>query len=121
MLENKNLRPTIYHNPRCSKSRQTLALIEERGIAPNVVEYLKTPPTVAELKVILKKLGLKPRDLVRQGEPRYAELGLKERDVDDDALIALMVANPILIERPIVVRGNQAAIGRPPEQVLEIL
>lgn len=112
---------TIYHNPRCSKSRQTLALLEERGIAPRIVEYLKTPPTAAELKIILKKLGLKPRDLVREGEPRYAELGLKHRDVDDDTLIALMVANPILIERPIVVRDSKAAIGRPPETVLDIL
>jgi len=121
MPENKNLGPTIYHNPRCSKSRQTLALLEERGIAPRIVEYLKTPPTAAELKTILKKLGLKPRDILRQGEPRYAELGLEDRDVDDDTLITLMVANPILIERPIVVRGNKAAIGRPPETVLEIL
>ena len=115
------MRTTIYHNPRCSKSRQTLALLEERGIAPRVVDYLKTPPSVAELKTILKILGLKPRDLMRKGEPRYAELGLKDRDLDDDALIALMVANPILIERPIVVSGGKAAIGRPPESVLEIL
>ena len=112
---------TIYHNPRCSKSRQTLALLEERGIAPRVVDYLKTPPSAAELKTILKKLGLRPRDLMRKGEPLYAELGLKDRDLDDDALIALMVANPILIERPIVVSGSKAAIGRPPESVLEIL
>jgi arsenate reductase len=111
---------TIYHNPRCSKSRQTLALLEERGISPRVVDYLKTPPSAAELKTILKKLGLRPRDLMRKGEPRYAELGLKDRDLDDDALIALMVANPILIERPIVVSGGKAAIGRPPEKVLEI-
>jgi arsenate reductase (glutaredoxin) len=112
---------TIYHNPRCSKSRQTLALLEERGIGPRVVYYLKTPPSAAELKTILKKLGLRPRDLMRRGEPLYAELGLKDRDLDDDALIALMVANPILIERPIVVSGGKAAIGRPPESVLEIL
>ena len=112
---------TIYHNPRCSKSRQTLALLEERGIAPHVVDYLKTPPTAAEIKTILKKLGLGPLDLLREGERLYAELGLKERDLDDDALIALMVANPILIERPIVVSGAKAAIGRPPETVLEIL
>jgi arsenate reductase len=112
---------TIYHNPRCSKSRQTLALLEEQGLVPRVGEYLKTPPTDAELKAILRKLGLKPRDLIRQGEPRYAELGLKDRDVDDDTLIDLMVANPILIERPIVVRGNKAAIGRPPQKVLKIL
>ena len=115
------MRTTIYHNPRCSKSRQTLALLEERGISPRVVDYLKTPPSAAELKTILKKLGLRPRDLMRKGEPLYAELGLKDRDLDDDALIALMVANPILIERPIVVSGGKAAIGRPPEFVLEIL
>jgi arsenate reductase (glutaredoxin) len=112
---------TIYHNPRCSKSRQTLALLEERGIAPRIVDYLKTPPSAAELKGILKTLGLSPRDLMRKGEPRYAELGLKHRVLDDDALIALMVANPILIERPIVVSGGKAAIGRPAESVLEIL
>ena len=112
---------TIYHNPRCSKSRQTLALLEERGIAPHVVDYLKTPPSAAEIKTILKKLGLGPRDLLREGEPLYAELRLNDRDLDDDALIALMVANPILIERPIVVSGAKAAIGRPPESVLEIL
>ena len=79
------------------------------------MDYLKTPPSAAELKTILKKLGLRPRDLMRKGEPLYAELGLKDRDLDDDALIALMVANPILIERPIVVSGGKAAIGRPPE------
>ena len=115
------MRTTIYHNPRCSKSRQTLALLEERGIAPRVVDYLKTPPSAAVLKTILKQLGLRPRDLMRKGEPLYAELGLKDRDLDDDALIALMVANPILIERPIVVSGGKAAIGRPPESVLGIL
>ena len=115
------MRTTIYHNPRCSKSRQTLALLEEKGISPRIVDYLKTPPSAAELKAILKTLGLKPRDLMRKGEPRYAELGLKDRDLDDDALIALMVANPILIERPIVVSGGKAEIGRPPEKVLEIL
>ena len=115
------MRTTIYHNPRCSKSRQTLALLEDRGTSPRIVDYLQTPPSAAELKTILKKLGLRPRDLMRKGEPRYAELGLKDRDLDDDALIALMVANPILIERPIVVSGGKAAIGRPPESVLEIL
>ena len=112
---------TIYHNPRCSKSRQTLQLLEARGLKPRIVEYLKTPPTAAELKSILKRLGLKPRDILRRGEPRYAELGLGDVGIDDDALIALMVANPILIERPIVVSGNRAAIGRPPEKVLEVL
>jgi arsenate reductase len=112
---------TIYHNPRCSKSRETLRLLEARGLEPVIVDYLKTPPTAAELKSILKQLGLKPDALLRKGEPLYAELGLKDRKLDDDVLIALMVANPILIERPIVVAGGKAAIGRPPEKILEIL
>jgi arsenate reductase (glutaredoxin) len=112
---------TIYHNPRCSKSRATLQLLESRGVKPKIVDYLKTPPSVAELKSILKKLMLKPHELVRKGEPRYVELGLKDRDLDDEALIALMVDDPILIERPIVVAGGKAAIGRPPETVLAIL
>jgi arsenate reductase len=112
---------TIYHNPRCSKSRQTLQLIEARGIKPKVVEYLQTPPSAAQLKDILRKLGIKPRDLLRTGEARYAELGLKDAEMDDDALIAIMAENPVLIERPIVVNGNKATIGRPPEKVLEIL
>ena len=112
---------TLYHNPRCSKSRQTLALLEARGIKPKVVEYLKHPPSAAELKSILKKLGIEPRELMRQSEQLYSELGLKDRALSDDDLIRLMVANPILIERPIVVSGARAAMGRPPEQVLEIL
>ena len=112
---------TLYHNPRCSKSRQTLQLLEARGLKLNIVEYLKTPPSAATLKAILKKLGIKPHDLLRRGEARYAELGLKDRELSDEALIALMVENPILIERPIVVNGNKAAIGRPPEKLLEIL
>ena len=112
---------TIYHNPRCSKSRQTLALLEERGLAPTVVEYLKTPPTTDELKAILQKLGLKPQDIVRKCEACYKDIGLKARTVSDDELVKLMAENPILIERPIVVAGNKAAIGRPPQSVLEIL
>ena len=112
---------TIYHNPRCSKSRQTLALLEARGITPKVVEYLKHPPSAAELKSILKKLGIEPRELMRRSEQLYVELGLQDRALSDDDLIGLMVANPILIERPIVVSGAKAAIGRPPEQVLEII
>ena len=112
---------TIYHNPHCSKSRATLALLEQRGLEPKVVEYLKTPPSTGELKAILRKLKLEPRDILRSGEPLYAELGLKTRKLDDDALIALMAANPVIIERPIVVVGGKAAIGRPPENVLAIL
>ena len=112
---------TIYHNPRCSKSCATLALLEARGLKPKIVDYLKTPPSAAELKAILRKLGLNPRDILRTGETVYAKLGLKTRELDDDALIAQMVKNPILIERPIVVAGNKAAVGRPPENVLAIL
>jgi arsenate reductase (glutaredoxin) len=112
---------TIYHSPRCSKSRATLALIEARGVKPKIVDYLKTPPSAAELKAILGKLGLKPRDILRASETVYAELGLEDRELDDDALIAAMVKNPILIERPIVVAGSKAAVGRPPENVLAIL
>lgn len=112
---------TIYHNPRCSKSRQTLALLEERGADPQVIEYLKTPPTAAELKAVLKMLGMRPRDLMRRNEAPYKELGLGDDSLSDDALIEAMVANPILIERPVVVKDGRAAIGRPPESVVEIL
>ena len=112
---------TIYHNPRCSKSRATLALIEARGLKPKIVDYLKTPPSAAELKAILRKLGFRPHDLLRTSEPLYAELGLKTAALDDDGLIALLVRHPILIERPIVIAGDRAAIGRPPEKVLAIL
>lgn len=112
---------TIYHNPRCSKSRQTLALIENRGIAPEVVEYLKAPPDAATLKRLLGLLGKSPREVIRKGEDAYRDNGLADPNLDDDALIAAMVANPILIERPIVVAGDKAALGRPPESVLEIL
>lgn len=109
-------RPTIYHNPRCSKSRETLALLEERGLDPLILDYLKAPPSAVELKAILKKLKMKPRDLMRKGEAVYKELGL-----DNEKLIRAMEENPILIERPIVVMGAKARIGRPPESVLEIL
>jgi arsenate reductase len=112
---------TIYHNPRCTKSRETLALLKEHGIEPRVIEYLKAAPSALELKGILKKLGLKPRDIIRETEPRYAELGLKDQKVSDDELLALISANPILLQRPIVVNGNKAAIDRPPESVLKIL
>jgi arsenate reductase len=112
---------TIYHNPRCSKSRATLQLLEARGMKLKVVEYLNSPPSAEELKSILKRLGIKAQDLMRKGEARYAELGLKDRNLSDDEAIAIMIENPILIERPIVVSGDNAAIGRPPEKVLEIL
>ncbi|MDP6705119.1 MAG: arsenate reductase (glutaredoxin) [Alphaproteobacteria bacterium] len=112
---------TIYHNPRCSKSRQTLQLLADKGVQPVVVEYLKTPPSAAELKAILKKLGLAPRELMRRKEAAYKERGLDDAGLDEDALIAAMVAEPILIERPIVLADGKAALGRPPEKVLEIL
>ena len=110
---------TIYHNPRCGKSRQTLALLEARGIAPRVIEYLKTPPDAAALKRLLKLLGMTPRQLMRAKEAK--EAGLDDPKLSDAALIAGMAANPIVIERPIVVNGDRAALGRPPEAVLRIL
>lgn len=111
---------TIYHNPRCSKSRQTLELLKEKSIEPEVVEYLKTPPNAAELKDILSKLGLSADELMRKKEAIYKELGLAGVS-DENELITAMVNNPKLIERPIVIKGNKAAIGRPPESVLDIL
>ena len=112
---------TIYHNPRCSKSRQTLALLNERGLEVEIVEYLKTPPDAATLGDLLDGLGLEPRDLMRQKEAPYKDLRLDDPSLDRTALIAAMVENPVLIERPIVVAGGRAALGRPPEAVLEIL
>lgn len=111
----------IYHNPRCSKSRQTLALLQDKGIAPEVIEYLKTPPSAAELDSMLTALGLEPRAAMRRKEAPYKALALDDPALDRAALIAAMVENPILIERPIVVNGTKAAMGRPPEAVLEIL
>lgn len=112
---------TIYHNPRCSKSRQTLALLEERNIVCDVVLYLETPPDEKTLKGLLKKLGITARELLRKGEDEYKALKLDNLALKDDALIAAMCKHPKLIERPIVVHGKQAALGRPPEKVLEIL
>ncbi len=111
----------IYHNPRCSKSRQTLALLEEKGIKPEIVEYLKTPPSQEELSDILNMLGMAPRELMRRKEAPYKEQGLDDPAKSDAALIAAMHATPVLIERPIVLANGKAAIGRPPEQVLDIL
>ena len=109
----------IYHNPRCITSRKTLALLEKKGVKPRIIEYLKTPPSAAELKRLLKMLGKTPRELLRSKEAR--EAGLNKPGLTDSALIAAMVKNPIVIERPIVVNGSHAAVGRPPEAVLEIL
>lgn len=111
----------IFHNPHCSKSRKTLQLLEERGFQPEVVEYLKTPPDAEQLSRLLDMLGLEPRQLMRTGEAAYRENKLGDESLGRDELITAMVENPILIERPIVVAGGRARIGRPPEAVLEIL
>lgn len=111
----------IYHNPRCSKSRQTLALLEEKGIKPTIKEYLKDVPSVGELTEILKMLSMEPRELMRKNEAEFKENNLTNSSLSREELIAVMVANPKLIERPIVINRDKAAIGRPPESVLEIL
>jgi len=111
----------IFHNPRCSKSRQTLELLREQGIEPEIQLYLETPPDEAELDDILKKLDCEPRDLMRTKEKEYTELGLDNPDLSRAQLLAAMVAHPRLIERPIVLANGKAAVGRPPENVLSIL
>ena len=111
----------IFHNPRCSKSRATLALLQEQGFEPAVRLYLDNPPDRTELQTILRKLGITARDLIRKGESEYRELGLADEALDEITLIDAMVSHPRLIERPIVISGRRAAIGRPPESVLEIL
>ena len=112
---------TIYHNPRCSKSRQTLALLQEHGIEPEVVLYLQDPPDAKTLKRLLQLLGMEPRELMRTKEAPYTALGLKDEHLGENALIDAMVANPVLIERPIVVKGSSAVLGRPPENVLDLV
>lgn len=109
----------IYHNPKCSKSRAALALLRERGLEPQVIEYLKHPPSAGELKNILGMLGARPRELLRPKEAR--EAGLDDPTLSDEAIIAGMAENPITIERPIVIAGDRARLGRPPERVLEIV
>jgi arsenate reductase len=108
----------IYHNPRCTKSRETLALIEKQK--PEIVEYLKTPPTGTELKALIKKLGLSVQDIIRKKEPLFIEK-YKDKKLSDEKWVDVLVKNPVLIERPIVVKGNKAVIGRPPENVLTLL
>lgn len=112
---------TIYHNPRCSKSRQTLAILEEHGINPEIILYLETPPDAATLKSLLKKLGKKPRDILRKSEDAYKDKGLGDSTLSDDDLIQAMLDEPKLIERPIIVSGQQAVLGRPPENVLALI
>ena len=111
----------IYHNPRCSKSRQTLQLLEEKGIQADIIEYLKDAPSKAELESLLSLLNMEPRALIRKGEAIYKELNLKDDTLSNEQLISAMVEHPILIERPIVLSNGKAAIGRPPENVLDIL
>ncbi|MCE3251284.1 MAG: arsC [Cellvibrio sp.] len=112
---------TLYHNPRCSKSRDALALLREQGQEPEVILYMQTPPTAKSLKALLAKLGIGARDLLRTGEDAYKELGLADETLSETALIKAMVENPKLIERPIAVNGDKAVIGRPPENVLRII
>jgi arsenate reductase len=112
---------TLYHNPKCSKSRQTLELLRQNGVEPEIIEYLKAPPSVAELDSILRKLGMQPRELLRVGEEAYTTAGLNDPSLGREELLARMVANPSVIERPIVVKGERAAIGRPPENALDVL
>ena len=110
----------IYHNPRCSKSRQTLKILIDNGIEPEILEYLIDVPTITELKTVLKKLGLAPIQILRKGEAVFKEK-YKGQDLSDDQWLAAMVENPKLIERPIVIKGNKAILGRPPEKVLELI
>lgn len=111
----------IFHNPRCSKSRQTLALLEEHGETPTIIEYLDTPPTVEELSFIINELGVQARDLMRKGENEYKELNLADESLSETELLSAMTAHPRLIERPIVIKNSKVAVGRPPENVLSIL
>lgn len=111
----------IYHNPRCSKSRQTLELLKTNGVEPEIIQYLETPPTAEELDNVLTLLNMEPRDLMRKKEAEYTEAGLDNPSLDRAALIAGMVANPRVIERPVVLSNGKAAVGRPPESVLEII
>ncbi|MDE1196792.1 arsenate reductase (glutaredoxin) [Pseudomonas sp. Bc-h] len=112
---------TLYHNPRCSKSRGALELLEGRGLTPTVVRYLETPPDAAQLRDLLGKLGIGARGLLRTGEDEYKTLNLADASLSDEQLIAAMAAHPKLIERPILIAGDKAVIGRPPEKILEIL
>ena len=120
-LTMSNIEITIYHNPRCSKSRETLKILTDNGHAPVVVEYLKTPPSAEEIQRLLDLLSMQARDLIRTGEAEYIQAGLDQPSISDQALIRAINAHPILLQRPIVVRDDRAVIGRPPEKVLELL
>lgn len=112
---------TLYHNPRCSKSRAALALLEENEVEPEIIYYLETPPNSEELKALLKKLALPLADIIRRNEPEYDELGLGDETLNDNIKLDLVCKHPRLIQRPIIVKGDKAIIGRPPEKVLELL
>jgi arsenate reductase len=112
---------TIYHNPRCSKSRETLALLQQHGIDPEVILYLETPPTARELSAIISKLGIDARDLLRTSESEYKSLNLSDTSLSQDAIIEVMASHPRLIERPIVISESSAVIGRPPANILALL
>ena len=112
---------TLYHNPRCSKSRQALELLRGRDIEPEIVEYLVNPPSIDELDALLKLLAMEPRDLMRRKEPVYKDLALDDESLDRHSLLQAMVEHPILIERPIAVADGRAALGRPPENVLDVV
>lgn len=112
---------TIYHNPRCSKSRQTLALLEERNISPEIVLYMNDVPSRATLRELLDKLGMSAADLLRKSEPAYRDLNLSDGNPGEDQLLDAMISEPRLIQRPIVVAGDRAVLGRPPENVLELI
>ena len=111
---------TIYHNPRCSKSRRTLEMLRENGVEPNIVEYLKTPPDKAALQEITKMLGVNAEQIVRKGEDTFKQ-NFAGRALSEDQWLEALVRHPVLIERPIVVKGTQAVLGRPPENVLDLL
>ena len=112
---------TIYHNPRCSKSRQTLTILQEKGIQPEIILYLETPLDANELSRLIKKLGIQVRDLLRKGEDEYKQLGLKDPSISETDILDAMSRHPKLIERPILVKGDNAVLGRPPENVLELI
>ena len=112
---------TLYHNPRCSKSRAALELLEARGLTPTIVHYLETPPSVEQLRELLRKLGLPARQLLRSGEEQYSALNLADSSLSEEQLLSAMAAQPKLIERPILIVGNRAVIGRPTEKLLELL
>jgi len=119
------MKVSIYHNPRCSKSRQTLQLLQDKGIEPQIIEYLKTPPNSEQINTFLSKLNISARELMRQGENEYKDNNLSEESLSQEQLVQSMIDNPILIQRPIVVveeeRDSKVALGRPPEDILKIL